>query len=592
MQTITTNSQQKSPGTPNQAPATLTLALASDSQREAIYRLRHRVYAEELGQHAVHPSQALRDPLDERNIYLVALEGESMLGFISLTPPGGASYSIDKYFTRTELPVPLDAATWEIRLLTVLAEHRGRDLAILLMYAALRWVEANAGTTVIAIGREEILPLYVRAGLNRSGKWTLSGQVRYEFVHATVAELNANLPKFQALLERAESHHQWALPMSFRKPAACFHGGAFFDAIGHTFETLDRRKDIINADVLDAWFDPAPGVIQALTEHLPWLAKTSPPTDCGGLRQTIAQARGVPLASVLVGAGSSDLMFRVLPQWLNRNSRVLLLDPTYGEYAHLLEKVIRCQVDRLELHREQNFLVSLDELKLHFQKGYDLIALVNPNSPTGQHLSRQALLPLLAALAPQTKLWIDETYTDYVGPDESLEAVAAASQQVVICKSLSKVYGLSGLRAAYLCGPPMLLESLQAVTPPWVVSLPAQVAAVRAMQDPAYYASRYEETRVLRQHLQTALEQLGLTVLPGCANFLLCHLQEQHPTAATVVQACRQAGIFLRDASVMGRTLGERTLRIAVKPLPEQARIIAALRAALNLSKYTFTLLT
>jgi histidinol-phosphate/aromatic aminotransferase/cobyric acid decarboxylase-like protein/GNAT superfamily N-acetyltransferase len=582
MQTITTNSQHSIVSPRPKASGTITLALASVSQREAIYRLRHRVYAEELGQHAMNPDQSLRDPLDDRNIYLVALEGNALLGFVSLTPPAGASYSIDKYFTRSALPVTMDATTWEVRLLTVLAEHRGRDLAILLMYAALRWVEAQAGQTVMAIGREEILPLYVRAGLNRTGLWAASGQVRYEFVHATVAELNANLPKFQAMLERAESNLHWSLPMPFLKPAACFHGGAFFDAIGDTFEHLERREEIINADVLDAWFDPAPEAIQALAKHLPWLAKTSPPTDCGGLRQTIATVRGVPVGAILVGAGSSDLMFRVLPQWLRRDSRVLLLDPTYGEYAHLLEKVIRCRVDRLLLQRENNYTVPLASLREHFRKGYDLIILVNPNSPTGQHLAHHDLLPLFSELAPQTKLWVDETYTDYVGPEQSVETAAAASHQVVVCKSLSKVYGLSGLRAAYLCGPPMLLEPLQAITPPWVVSLPAQVAAVYALQDPDYYAARYSETRSLREQFKTALEDMGLTVIPGCANFLLCHLSEDQPTAAAVVQACRQAGVFLRDASVLGPSLGERALRIAVKPLPEQARIIASLRAALG----------
>ena len=58
---------------------------------------------------------------------------------------------------------------------------------------------------------------------------------------------------------------------SFRKPAACFHGGAFFEAIGAKFDSLERCREIINADVLDAWFPPSPKVLGALQEHLPWL---------------------------------------------------------------------------------------------------------------------------------------------------------------------------------------------------------------------------------------------------------------------------------------------------------------------------------
>jgi len=103
---------------------------------------------------------------------------------------------------------------------------------------------------------------------------------------------------------------------------------------------------VINADVLDAWFPPAPGVVSALQEYLPWLLRTSPPQDSVGLVRTIAYTRGIPDDSILVGAGSSSLIYLAFRQWLTQKSRVLLLDPTYGEYAHVLEQVIGCRTDR------------------------------------------------------------------------------------------------------------------------------------------------------------------------------------------------------------------------------------------------------
>src|SRR5215213_7345535 len=82
--------------------------IASPTQREAIYRMRHSIYATELGQHAENADGALRDALDERNVYIVAaLDGE-VAGFVSVTPPG-VDYSVDKYFPAARLPVPRDA---------------------------------------------------------------------------------------------------------------------------------------------------------------------------------------------------------------------------------------------------------------------------------------------------------------------------------------------------------------------------------------------------------------------------------------------------------------------------------------------------
>ena len=110
----------------------------------------------------------------------------------------------------------------------------------------------------------------------------------------------------------------------------CYHGGAFFEAIGDEFETLEAASRVISADVLDAWFDPAPAVLDALREHLPFALRTSPPTNAEGMQRVIARSRGVPAESVLVGSGSSDLIFLALRHWLTPASRVLILDPMYG----------------------------------------------------------------------------------------------------------------------------------------------------------------------------------------------------------------------------------------------------------------------
>ena len=566
---------------PNFSPVAprFTLSLATDEDRKAIYRHRHEVYARELGQHAVNVNGSLADPLDNWNSYLVVKVVHEIAGFISITPPGRAAYSIDKYFSRESLPFPVDQQLHEIRLLTVLKPHRGRELAALLMYAALRWVEAHGGERVVAIGRREILDLYLKAGMERAGRSVQAGAVTYDLLHATTARLISNLQEYTGLLAKLEKRTDWQLSFPFHQPSRCFHGGAFFSAIGTTFQTLERRETIINADVLDAWFLPAPGVVNVLQEHLPWLLRTSPPTDCDGLVETIAAARGVGSRNILPGAGSSDLIFRAFRHWLSPGSRVLVLDPTYGEYAHVLERVIGCSVDRLRLRPENGYQLDLTELSAALRDEYDLVALVNPNSPTGRHIDRKPLATVLRTAPAPTRVWVDETYVEYAGGvEQSLERGATESENLIVCKSMSKVYALSGARVAYLCASPHQLEELRAITPPWVIGLPAQVAAVHALQDPDYYAARYAETAQLREALADQLRVLGWEVIPGVANFLLCTLPVAGPAAAAVVHECRTHGLFLRDAAAMGAGLGERTVRIAVKDAATNARMLQLLR--------------
>jgi histidinol-phosphate/aromatic aminotransferase/cobyric acid decarboxylase-like protein len=457
--------------------------------------------------------------------------------------------------------------------------HRGRNLYTLLGFAAFRWVEAHGGTHIVAMGRREVTELYLHAGMQKTGLTAQSGAVTYDLLYASVASIRRDyIPALVPVLTKLQTQTDWRLPFPLWRPALCLHGGAFFAAVGERFDHLERSATIINADVLDAWFPPAPGVLTALETHLPWLIRTSPPTECEGFVETVAATRGVARESILPGAGSSDLIFRALRHWLTPRSRALLLDPSYGEYAHLLERVIGCTVDRLELPRDTGYALDLVRLEALLGKPYDLLVLVNPNTPTGRHVPRDQLQRILRRARPSTRVWIDETYIEFAGADETLEAWAAQSENGIVCKSMSKVYALSGIRAAYLCASPHQLEGLRTITPPWVVSLPAQVAAVRALQDPAYYAGRYRETAALRDRLATDLRELGWTVVPSVTNFLLCELPADGPDARDLAVRCREHGLYLREAASISPRFGTRAVRIAVKDAGTNQRMVELLR--------------
>ena len=83
----------------------VSVRLGTSADQDWIFRLRHEVYAEELGQHAVSPAGQLRDALDDRGVvYLVATWGEAPVGFVSITPPWVGRWSLDKYLSREDLP--------------------------------------------------------------------------------------------------------------------------------------------------------------------------------------------------------------------------------------------------------------------------------------------------------------------------------------------------------------------------------------------------------------------------------------------------------------------------------------------------------
>lgn len=560
----------------------IIITLADETDRQNIYALRHRVYASELGQHAENAERRLTDPLDAINCYLIAKIADEIVGFVSITPPSGSGYSIDKYFSREELPLIFNDTLYEVRLLTVLKPWRSSFVAASLLYGALCYIESRDGQTIVAIGRLEVLAMYQRAGLRSLGRQVRSGQVTYELMSADTCDLRNLMARFHKLLIHFQQAVDWRVAdVHLPKKTVCFHGGNFFEAIGNSFDDLSRKETVINADVLDAWFDPAPNVVAVLAKNLSWLLKTSPPTAAEGMRRVLADARGVREDNILPGAGSSDLIFLGLRHWLSPRSRVLILDPMYGEYAHVLENIVGCRVDRLTLSRNHHYAVEIEALKESLKGSYDWVILVNPNSPTGQHVNRLSLEAVIAGAPKTTRFWIDETYIDYVDSNQSLEGFAAQSKQVVICKSMSKVYALSGVRCAYLCGPAHLIDELKVLSPPWSVSLPGQMAACEALRNLSYYRKHWAETHQLREDLARNLAALGWDIVPGCANFLLCHLPVDHPEASILIQACRKHSLYLRDISTMGRCFDRRSLRIAVKDTRTNEAMVGILQSTL-----------
>ncbi len=550
-----------------------------------IHELRHRVYADELGQHAPHPSGRLRDSLDGHNVYLVAATGANRMGFISVTPPWVGRFSLDKYLTRDDFPLLDDEPVFEVRILTVEPQWRSSGVAMLLMYASMRWIASRGGRTVVAMGREDLVDMYRAVGFVPAGHTIRSGAVDFEVMTASIAEATVlALGPYAEVVQRWRVEVDWRLDADFSTGTdGCEHGGASFAAVGSDFRTLDLRARIVAADVLDAWFPPAPCVAAELLRDPDWMARTSPPTDAGGLLAAVASARRLPVASLAVGAGSSDLIYRAFTTWLTPQSRVLLVDPGYGEYAHVTEGVVGCQVDRLRLRRDEGWRIDPARLAEAVRSAdYDLVVVVNPNNPTGRHAPAAELRAVIADAPARTRWWIDEAYIGYVDLAESLADMAVSDARVVVCTSLSKMYALSGMRAAFLVAEPTLAADLRLRTPPWQVSLPAQLAAVAALRDPAYYRACWKRTHDLRHDLARSLEDLldEVDVEESVANFVTITFPAGGPSAADFVRECRVHDVYLRDLSPMSPVYEGRTVRIAVKDSSENERILVACEAA------------
>lgn len=359
-----------------------------------------------------------------------------------------------------------------------------------------------------------------------------------------------------------------------------FHAGTFFGAIGEDFSTLERSTQIINADVLDAWFDPSPKVLNKINEFLPFIIRTSPPNYSEGLIQTISSLRSVPEENILVGGGSSDIIFIFFQRMIGKNTKILILDPMYGEYSHVLENVINANVFRHKLKKEEEFQIDVTSLVNDIIKfAPEIVILVNPNSPTGKYLPREDIHLLLNSIPKQITVVIDETYIEYIGKENSLEKDIKEFNNLVIIKSMSKVYALSGARIGYIVADSTIIEELSTFLPPWAVSLMGQIAAVEALKDEVYYRNKYEATHILRKEIIENLKTIPLLkVYDSQTNFYLLELLDDHLNAETIYTELVKENIYIRNPDSMSTQFRGKFLRVAVKQKEANEKILRALK--------------
>lgn len=200
-------------------PDKLCLSRATASDQTAIFRIRHEVYAGELRQFPPNAAGVIQDPPEVQSIYLKATRRDRLVGFIGITPPTSPRYYADAYLPGKRLPAPAVDGLYELRALTVVQPARGFIAAPALMYAAFRWIQAQGGQRLMAIGHQKVETMYLRTGLEKAGPSFQCGPLECDLLTAPVHTVHEKLNRFKASLRRLEQQVEWRLDIPFYRTA-------------------------------------------------------------------------------------------------------------------------------------------------------------------------------------------------------------------------------------------------------------------------------------------------------------------------------------------------------------------------------------
>jgi len=365
------------------------------------------------------------------------------------------------------------------------------------------------------------------------------------------------------------------------------HGGNVYAAARESHRLLKHFCDFsasINPLGLPASARLALNAAVPLTVHYP-------DPDGYELREALAEARGIDLDTIVLGNGSTELIY-ALPSALGIRHG-LVIGPTFTEYEQALIRAGgRCTY--VFSRSNDSYAPPIDQVReiLRRQRKrqtgapgrggvdtqpVDAIFLCNPNSPTGQMVPKEIVLSLLQDVSRAGgMLVVDEAFIDYC-ERHSVLGVAQSSSCLLVIRSFTKFFALPGLRVGYLVGAADTVARVRAVLPPWSVNVFAQTAAVAALHDQRYRRLSLMFMRQERPRFIKRLRGLSrLCVYPSRANFVLIELP-LGLTASAVAQGLKKQGILVRDClSIPG--MNDRSLRVAVRRSLENDRLIAALK--------------
>lgn len=308
-------------------------------------------------------------------------------------------------------------------------------------------------------------------------------------------------------------------------------------------------------------------------EHI----KYYPEPQAETLRCELASLWGLSVDRLILGNGAAELIYALGQQLTPR--RVLLPVPTFSEYGASF--AAREQIPIL-LDRHQHFTLRPEKLYSLLQPE-DLLIICNPNNPTGQLIKKDELRDLLDyTKARGTWVMLDEAFMDFVQPQQSLLEEMSAYPNLIIVRSLTKIFALPGLRLGYLAAAPQIINKLANSLPPWRVNVLAQAAGLASLQDQAYLNQTLALVNQQRQYLGNGLGAIpGLRPLPAAANFILVDCRDTGYTATAIKDYLAPQGILLRLCHDF-QGLNEHYFRVAVRTEEENIKLLKNLQRFLS----------
>jgi histidinol-phosphate aminotransferase len=308
---------------------------------------------------------------------------------------------------------------------------------------------------------------------------------------------------------------------------------------------------------------------RSLAEHL----QDYPDGASTALREAIGRAFGLDPDRIVCGSGSDDLLNLLADAFLRDGDEAI-----HTTHAFLVYPIATLGSGATPVvAAEKDFTADVDAMLAAVSERTKVVFLANPNNPTGTYLPFDEVKRLHRGLPPHVLLVLDAAYAEYVRRNDYAAGIelVATSENVVMLRTFSKIYGLAALRLGWLYGPAHVADAINRIRGPFNVNAAAMAAGIAAISDPAHLEASRAHNEKWLAWLTVELRRLGLEVPASVANFVLIQFPSDKGRSAA------EADAFLTRRGLILRRVGAyklpNALRMTVGTEEANRRVIAAL---------------
>ena len=349
---------------------------------------------------------------------------------------------------------------------------------------------------------------------------------------------------------------------SFAESGECHHGGrvreaaAFFGS-----EPLD-----FSANINPLGSPPLKDVVSGEMEKL----GQYPDNKYTEFRKAAASFVGVDVCNIVPGNGSSEIIRLFAETTLEEGDLAIIPFPTFGEYEYQ-SRLFGAEIHRINLGPTGQ--VGIGNSALSDAKAFFLC---NPNNPTGSLLPKSKIIDLAKRCEHcETFLLVDEAFIELSDPEQSVVSLAPETEYLVVMRSLTKSFGVPGLRLGFGVSNDLLTDVMNRARIPWSISSIASAAGVELFRHTDHLEKARKLIRTELAWLTGQLEGLGLRPMESMVNFILVDVKHSGLSSGELARRMMAEGILIRDCGSFG--LGDGYIRVAVRNRDENTRLVGAL---------------